>query len=96
MRPRKKRPIPDFATYEEAARFFDETDTTTLEYDEELFTTFPDQPTASKQGTADKVHVPVEIGRAQFKRLASAARQAGQTPNVWLKAVIGDALRRSG
>ena len=49
----KKKPIPDFGTYEEAACFFDKTDTTALEYDEELFTTFPSAQAPRRRGTAD-------------------------------------------
>jgi len=71
-----RRTIPDFATYEDAADFFDKTDSTTLDYDQVLYTRFPGTPARAKQRAARNVHVPLEIRRAIARRRGE--RRAGR------------------
>ncbi len=87
----KKRKIPDFQTYEEAARFFDEIDTTTLEFESEGWELFSSK--SRGRSRTKSFHVPVEIDSAQFRRLARRARKMGTTPKKWLDKVVGDALK---
>jgi hypothetical protein len=87
---RQGKPIPDFQTYEEAARFFDTAETTELEFDSEAWQGF----STGRSGRRSKtVHVPVEIDKAQFRKLASRAKKQGTTPKEWLVKIISDALK---
>jgi hypothetical protein len=90
MMKKQRKSIPDFQTYEDAARFFDTTDTTTLEFDSESWQVFS---TAKSRRGMKTVHVPVEIDTAQFRRLANRAKKQGTTPGKWLHKLIDEALK---
>jgi len=95
MRSKSRRPAPDFNTYEEAAAFYDRTDTTCLDLRDEGWEVFFEEPVAPRQRRGQSVHVPVGLGKADLKRLSAVARRNGQTPKAWLTAAVKTAIRQA-
>ena len=89
----RKIPIPKFSTREEAARFFDTHDTTTLDCVDLGWKTFFEDEREGDKGSQNVVHVPLEMKRGEFRRLTSLARKQGQTPRQWLQNAVHEALR---
>ena len=89
---RKKTPIPDFSSYEEAARFFDETDTTTLEFDSEGWECFYRAKDPGRGAKARLVRVPLELPAGDLRRARALARAKGRNPREWLTQLVHDAL----
>ena len=87
---RSGKAILEFQTYEEAARFFDAAETTQLEFESEAWQGFSTGRAGQRSKT---VHVPVEIDKAQFRKLARRAKKQGTTPKESLVKIIGDALK---
>jgi len=94
MKAKGKRTIPNFNTCEEAAAFFDKTDTMDLNLKDEGWETFFEEPVEPKQRQGKSVHIPVRLGRAEFKRLSAVARKNGQTPKAWLTSAVKAAIRQ--
>lgn len=93
---KKLKPVPEFATYEEAARFFDENDTTDLEFSSEGWEILVADRSSSRRRTARSrsvVHVPVDIESRNLRRITTLAKRAGKTPREWLRDVIEAAAK---
>jgi len=94
MKAKGKRTIPDFRTCEEAAAFFDKTDTIDLDLKDEGWETFFEGAAEPGQRHGKSVHIPLRLGRAEFKRLNAVARKNGQTPKAWLTSAVKAAIRQ--
>ena len=87
--------IPAFRTHQEAARFFDENDTTDLEFDSEGWEVFFLQAPGSrpKRSGRSVVHVPLDIDSRHLGRIRALAKRQGKTPREWLREAIKAALK---
>jgi len=91
---KRKTEIPVFATYEEAAGFFDTHDVTGLDVENVGWQVFFSEAPGSRPKRSGRgvVNVPVEVRAPHLTRIRAVARRQGKTPREWLRRAIETAL----